>query len=99
MSKSRVYKVNGKRFRYDYGHSVVEYVGKADDAMWEEEIEWKAHHGHPLFGIDSYGYYVIDSAGLSVENWKNKEVRDEYLTEWGYELAEEARRLFEAEFC
>ena len=29
---------------------------------------------------------VLDSVGLKLENWKNKEVREEYLQEWAFEL-------------
>lgn len=91
--KSKLYKLNGKLFRYDYDRSVVEYVYKADKETIEEENEWLKTHDRPLYDIDEQGYAVMDSAGLSVKNWKNKEARNEYLSGWAFELDEEAAYL------
>lgn len=84
--KSKPYKFNEKMFRYDYEHSVVERIVKADKETIKDEAEWKKKYGKPLFGIDTDGYIVVGSICLSLENWKNKDIRDEYLYEWSYEL-------------
>ena len=41
--KSKPYKLNGKLFRYDFDHSMVEYIYKADaeDIALEEECQEK----------------------------------------------------------
>ena len=51
--KSNPVKVSGKLFRYDFDHSVVEYIIKADAETISEENEWKRKYGSPLFGIDA----------------------------------------------
>lgn len=71
---SRVVKVNGKRFRYNFDDCLVEYI-YTDRETKETE--------------------VVESIGLRVENWKNKEVRDEYLWEWAYELQDEIDYMVE----
>ena len=57
--KSNPVKVSGKLFRYDFDHSVVEYIIKADAETISEENEWKRKHGSPLFGIDPEGVYRL----------------------------------------
>lgn len=47
--KSNPVKVSGKLFRYDFDHSVVEYIIKADAETISEENEWKRKYGSPLF--------------------------------------------------
>ena len=86
-------KVGKKMFRYDEKRSIVEYVDKATPDMYEDDKEWMEKHGHPLWGIDSDGYIVLDSAGLSREHWNDKEARIEYLTEWSWEISEEVDYL------
>ena len=39
--KSNPVKVSGKLFRYDFDHSVVEYIIKADAETIDAEIEWE----------------------------------------------------------
>lgn len=90
---SKIYKFNGKLFRYDDERCVVQLVAKAGAEEMADEAEWKAKYGRPLFGIDADGYMVLSSAGLRRDNWKNREVRDEYLSEWCCELDEEAEAL------
>ena len=91
--KSNPVKVSGKLFRYDFDHSVVEYIIKADAETISEENEWKRKYGSPLFGIDAEGYIVCSTAGLSVGNWKDVDARREYLSGWADELEEEAACL------
>lgn len=88
MKKSNVYKLNGELFRYNYKYSEVEYLMKADKEMLKDNEEWLEKHNRPLWDIDEKGYSIIDTVGLNVENWKNKEVRDEYLEGWLFELSE-----------
>lgn len=83
---SEIYKYDGKLFRYDYKNSLVEWVGKADEATIAEEKRWIEKYNRPLFEIDATGHYVIDRVGLNQANWNNKEVRDEYLAEWIFEI-------------
>ena len=91
--RSNPVKVSGKLFRYDFDHSVVEYIIKADVETISEENEWKRKCGSPLFGIDAEGYIVCSTAGLSVGNWKDVDARREYLSGWADELEEEATCL------
>lgn len=91
--KSNPYKVNGKMFRYDFDRCIVECIAKATQEELADEAEWKAKYGHGLLDISDEGYMVIASAGLSKDNWKNKGSRDEYLSEWAFELDEESSTL------
>ena len=92
MKHSRVCKVDDKLFRYDYENALVEWVEKPSAEMLEDNKEWQAKHGRDLWDIvDSY--VVIDSVGLRLENWKNKESRLEYLGNWADELSEECSWL------
>ena len=86
-------KVGKKMFRYDEKNCVVQYVYEATPDMYEDDAEWMDKYGHPLWGIDKDGYIVLDSAGLSRENWDDKEIRQEYLTEWCYEISDEVNYL------
>ena len=71
---SRVVKVDGKRFRYNFDDCLVEYI-YTDKETKETE--------------------VIESIGLRKENWTNKEIREEYLSEWAFELQCEIDDLVE----
>ena len=42
--KSKPYKLNGKLFRYDFDHSMVEYIYKADAEDIALEEEWEKTH-------------------------------------------------------
>lgn len=90
--KSKVYKLDGKMFRYNFDRSTVEYVAKAGKEELKDEAEWMQKHGEPLFGIDHDGY-MIDSIGLSRENWENREARDGYLHGWAQDLDTESSAL------
>lgn len=95
--KSKVCKVNGKLFRYDYDNSVVEYVYKLSDEEIQDELDWmEKHNGKPLVGMDEDGFSVVESVGLRRENWENKEARMEYLNVWADELDEEAAYLMDS---
>lgn len=93
MNRSKVYEQEGKLFRYNYDDSMVEYVHKASEEDVADEAEWLEKYGKPLFHIDSDGYMVIDSIGLSRENWENREARNGYLTSWAMDLDAESSRL------
>lgn len=85
---SGIYKKDGFSFRYDFQRAMVEYVQKADKSYLDDNAEWMAEFGKPLWDIDDSGYIVIDAVGLRPDNWKNKELRDDYLSEWIYEMRE-----------
>lgn len=93
--KSNPVKVSGKLFRYDFDHSVVEYIIKADAETIDAEIEWEQKHGSQLYGVGADGCIVLASAGLRKENWMNTAARKEYLSEWASELREEESCLAE----
>ena len=84
---SGVYKREGFSFRYNFERCIVEYVSKPSKEELADNEEWVAKFGKPLWDIEE-GFIVIDAVGLCPENWKNKEVRDEYLDEWIFELRE-----------
>lgn len=88
--KSKPYKLNGKLFRFDFDTCIVEYIMKADEEDLKSDAEWKqTHGGRSLLGIGDDGYIILDSIGLSGENWENKEARDSYLSGWCNDLDEE----------
>lgn len=61
-------------------------MSKAKAQEKKDNEEWIAKFGKPLWDIDESGYLLIDSIGLSRENWKDKEARNEYLEEYCYQL-------------
>lgn len=89
--KSKPYKRGKKLFRYDFDNALVEYIYKADAEMRQDNEEWLASHGKPLWEIDGDGYFIAERIGLRRENWKNKESRDSYLDNWIDEMEEEYR--------
>ena len=91
--KSKPYKLNGKLFRYDFDHSMVEYIYKADAEDIALEEEWEKNHDDRIYEIDADGYIVMDAAGLHKDNWTNKAARDEYLSAWIVDLDEEAEAM------
>ena len=91
--KSKPYKFQGKLFRYDFDHAMVEYICKAGAEEIADEKEWMETHNKPLYGIDADGYMELDAVGLRAENWKRKAVRDEYLSQYCFDLDEEAAWL------
>ena len=93
MAKSKVFKLDGALFRYDFETGVVEYIAKASKEEVEVEKNWKQKHGHGLLDIDEKGYMVLSTVGLSVGNWKDEEARVEYLSGWLAELREETEHL------
>lgn len=88
MAKSKITKVGKKSFRYNYDHSVVEWVTKASAEEIKDNKEWQAKYGKDLWDIDEDGYMVVDAIGLHKENWDNKEARMEYLNEWVMDIEE-----------
>ena len=94
--KSKIYKLDGKLFRYDFNKCQVEYVCKATPEEIQDEEEWaQKHPGDRLWNIDPDGYMTIDVIGLSPENWKDREARDAYLTGWVQDLDDEASYLMD----
>ena len=88
--KSEPYKLNGKLFRYNFDTCTVEYIQRADRETKEADAEWKrTHGGRSLYGVGEDGYIVLDTIGLSRENWADKEARDSYLSGWCNDLDEE----------
>lgn len=79
---SEVYSYRGKHFRYDYERSILEYIWIVE----EDDEELKLHKGD---------IEVLNGAGLKEENWKNKRLRNMYLSEWILELDEESEYLAE----
>lgn len=91
--KSTPYKLQGKLFRYDFDNGQVEYIYKASAEDRKDEEEWIAEHGRPLFGIDEFGYIILDTVGLRKENWTNKAARNEYLLGWIADIDAESAAL------
>lgn len=92
---SKVVKVDGKKFRYDYKDGIVECVSKADEEMLKDNERWQEKHGRNLWDVDADGYFVVASAGLLKENWDKSATRNEYLKDWSEELDAEAQYLAE----
>lgn len=90
-SLSRIYKRQGKSFRYDFDNSLIQLVSKATPQDIDDEKEWVEQYGESLLNIGSDGYMVINSAGLRPEHWLDRESRNEYLDGWIGEMEEELR--------
>ena len=71
-ARYKYYKYKGKEFAYDTQDAVVIYLFRDDD-----EIETLGNKAP---------YREMDAVGLSRNNWRNKEVRNEYLDEYLYDL-------------
>ena len=100
--KNGVQALNGRTFRYNRAHSIVEEVTKAMPEMLADNTEWQTKFGKNLWDIGPDGYIVLNSVGLSAAHWDDREARIEYLTEWSGELDEEDAFLVseaEKEFC
>ena len=96
MTKTpEIIKIGNYFFKYDYKHAIVSRVVKATDEARKDNEHWIAKYGKPLWDIDEEGFIEIASVGLSRENWENKAIRDEYLSEWIYELDAETSILCE----
>lgn len=91
--KSKPYRLNGKLFRYDFDHSMVEYIYQAAAEDIAFEREWENTHNSRLHEIDDDGYIVMEAAGLHKDNWTNKAARDEYLSAWIVDLDAEAEAM------
>ena len=92
--KSKPVKIGEKLFRYDFDHSLVEYIVKASKHEIRVEEEWKEkHNGRGLYGIGEDGYIVLDAVGLHQAHWKSKAARQEYLFGWAEELDAEFQAL------
>jgi len=71
-SRYKYYKYKGKEFAYDMDNALVIQLFRDDDEI--AEMGNKAP------------YRELDAVGLSRSNWKNKEVRNEYLDEYIYDM-------------
>ncbi len=91
MRYSRIHKVGDRQFRYNYERNVIEYIYKATKEDLEENREWREKHGRDLYEIDEKGYCIVDSVGLSLSSWKDKDSREYYLQQYAYDLEEEFR--------
>lgn len=88
--------VNKKHFLYDEKIAIVYYVAPATEMEKQNNEEWQEKFGHDLWKFINHNgkdYTLITSAGLSRENWKDKEAREEYLSEWLYDLHEEIKYM------
>lgn len=96
---SKPYKYGKHYFKYDYENGIVHMMWKPNaqelKEMREDNKEWQDKYGKDLWDLDENNMTELDSAGLRSENWKNKEIRDEYLAEWTMETDEEAACLAE----
>ena len=91
--KSNPYKLDGKLFRYDFDHSMVEYIFKAEAEDIAFEQEWEKTHDYRIYEIDAEGYMVMEAVGLHKDNWTNKAARDEYLAAGIVDLDAEAEAM------
>jgi len=73
-------KIGNRLFAYDKEDKVVDIVFKDD-----EEVD--------ILGDDKAPWRIMDSVGLSEENWNDKEARIEYLQEYSDDLDYEADSL------
>ena len=83
-------------FRYDFENAILSNVFKASNDLYEDNKEWMEKYGKNLWDIDEKGYVEGSSVGFSRENWRRKEVRNEYLAKWSVELDYESEALIES---
>lgn len=93
--QSAIYKRNGKAFRYDYRSCLVSLMMKAGPEERQENENWIARFGRPLWDIDEDGYMELSTVGLMREDWDDKEARNEYLDGWMEEMEEETACMAE----
>lgn len=74
------YKLDSSEYAYDMKNAVVMFLFKDED-----EVEH--------FGIDEAPYRVLDTVGLSRDNWNDKAERDEYLRGYKQDLDDESSYL------
>lgn len=74
------YKLDGSEYAYDMKNAVVMFLFKDED-----EVEH--------FGIDEAPYRVLDTVGLSRDNWNDRAERDEYLRGYKQDLDDESSYL------
>lgn len=74
------YKLDGSEYAYDMKNAVVMFLFKDED-----EVEH--------FGIEDAPYRVLDTVGLSRDNWNDKPERDEYLRGYKQDLDSETSYL------
>jgi len=83
------YKGEVKLLKYDRVTATVIYVSEATVEEIVDNEEWlRMGHSSPLWDIDSDGYIEVLRTGLGRMNWDDKELRDEYLECWFWEMAE-----------
>lgn len=74
------YKLDDSEYAYDMKNAVVMFLFKDED-----EVEH--------FGVDEAPYRVLDTVGLSRDNWNDKPERDEYLRGYKQDLDSETSYL------
>lgn len=74
------YKLDDSEYAYDMKNAVVMFLFKDED-----EVEH--------FGIDEAPYRVLDTVGLSRDNWNDRAERDEYLRGYKQDLDNESSYL------
>ncbi len=79
-SNIHYYKLDNDEYAYDMKNAVVMFLFKDED-----EVEH--------FGIDKAPYRVLDTAGLSRDNWNDRAERDEYLRGYKQDLDNETSYL------
>ena len=86
------YEEKTKLFLYEEKTTTLYYVYKTTKEDIADNKEWIEKYNKPLFEIIGE-YTIIDNVGLSVANWKNKEVRDEYLFEYCMQLNDDLQYM------
>jgi hypothetical protein len=87
-----IYNEKAKLFLYEEKTATLYYVSRTTKEEIADNKEWEEKYNKPLF--DTIGEYtVIDNIGLRVENWKNKDVRNEYLYEYCTQLDDDLQYM------
>lgn len=92
MKRYEHYKLGKYHFIYDYQEALV---GNGYRLKKDEEIDDFMRRYVDYIQIGKTTYEVADWVGLRVENWKNKEVRNEYLEMYINEIEEEEAYMLE----
>jgi hypothetical protein len=86
------YEGKTRLFLYEEKTATLYYVSKTTKEEITDNEEWQSKYNKPLF--DTIGEYtIIDSIGLSIDNWKNKDVRNEYLYEYCTQLDDDLQYM------
>lgn len=102
---SDIYEYQGKKFRYNFDTRSVEYGYFQTAEQLQESVkkgqmesgeEYTDKQINLIYGKP--GWNIIDTIGLSINNWYDVETRNDYLDDYIYQMEEEISYILQTEF-